>query len=555
MNIFRKKGLKIFFAIFVSFFMGVFGFGLFNAWNNPTTLAEVGSKKIKIQDYISSYEEALRSNNPQTERERDILKIRTLNQLIGFSVIIQEAKNAGLSVSDAEISDFIKTSSTFTSEEGVFNLSAYKEFLQNNSYTASSYEERLRRSILYNKYIALFYPVAKVPEKTQQYFQSWYTRRANIRYFLVPNTAWEKETTPSGAQIEKFYQTEIDSYREPTFFNVDLFFLSKEKIRQEIKKKDIENYLAGRKEEFTQKASFKSSHILFSLENEANQSELKKKADEVYQKLLKNKKQFSLLAKQYSDDPISQQEGGSLGWVEYGSFVEEFEDTIKSLKIGEISKPFLSPFGYHIVYLEDKREESFNEVSAKETVRERLFRKKWDNFLLLIQDKINGSIPSNSTQGEYFRSIAQEYNIIYEEGFLLTEKTLYEETDLKAVYNDLQNLPKDAPENYINNYEEEKFSIIYKLNSKNIGKKIPFNKIKQEVEKDFLAGEFSKFINTQVQTYNSQHQSKEQFESAAKNWKVKEMSNISFDYWQYIDKKEDNLSYLLKENTFRLKKK
>ena len=56
MEIFRKKGFKIFFAFFAAFFMGVFGFGVINFFNGDRDLVTVGGKEIKPQDYLKAYE-------------------------------------------------------------------------------------------------------------------------------------------------------------------------------------------------------------------------------------------------------------------------------------------------------------------------------------------------------------------------------------------------------------------------------------------------------------------------------------------------------------------
>ena len=66
---------------------------------------------------------------------------------------------------------------------------------------------------------------------------------------------------------------------------------------------------------------------------------------------------FKELAISYSDDPGSASVGGDLGFMKRGTLVLEYEQTAFSLEIGEISKPILSPFGYHIIQLLDRQGE------------------------------------------------------------------------------------------------------------------------------------------------------------------------------------------------------
>ncbi len=80
-------------------------------------------------------------------------------------------------------------------------------------------------------------------------------------------------------------------------------------------------------------------------------AEAKKKADEVSVKVVKPPADFAALAKQYSDDPGSKNNGGDLGWARPGQFVAEFDQALfQDLKDGEVTKaPVKSQFGYHLI--------------------------------------------------------------------------------------------------------------------------------------------------------------------------------------------------------------
>lgn len=90
---------------------------------------------------------------------------------------------------------------------------------------------------------------------------------------------------------------------------------------------------------------------------------------------IQNGDDFTELAKTHSDDRASAIEGGDLGWVSPGQMVPQFEAVMNSIRVGEVSEPFQSQFGWHIVQVTDRREvdnsKEFTENRAREFIRQR----------------------------------------------------------------------------------------------------------------------------------------------------------------------------------------
>ena len=94
-------------------------------------------------------------------------------------------------------------------------------------------------------------------------------------------------------------------------------------------------------------------HILIKVTEITSESEAKQKITLVHQRL-KAGEDFAALAKLYSQDG-SAQKGGDLGWLYPGDTVQPFEQAMNALKIGEISGPVQSPFGFHIIQVLERR--------------------------------------------------------------------------------------------------------------------------------------------------------------------------------------------------------
>ena len=100
------------------------------------------------------------------------------------------------------------------------------------------------------------------------------------------------------------------------------------------------------------------AHILLELSTQATAQEQEKtrqRIDSAY-RALQAGADFAELAKKISQDPVSSKDGGLLPWFGPGQTLKEFEDVAYSLQPGQISSPFLSPIGYHIILMKERKQ-------------------------------------------------------------------------------------------------------------------------------------------------------------------------------------------------------
>ncbi|WP_457746688.1 peptidylprolyl isomerase [Sulfurimonas sp.] len=150
-----------------------------------------------------------------------------------------------------------------------------------------------------------------------------------------------------------------------------------------ISEKELKDYYKKNKEEFNEKESVHARHILVKTKEEAQKiiAELKPLSGE------KLKEKFIELAKKDSTGP-SGANGGDLGYFTQGQMVPEFNDKAFSMKKGEITtKPVKTQFGYHVIYVEDKKPSmtrKFDEV--KGFIEQRL---KLEKFKTVMKEKMD----------------------------------------------------------------------------------------------------------------------------------------------------------------------
>ncbi len=95
-------------------------------------------------------------------------------------------------------------------------------------------------------------------------------------------------------------------------------------------------------------------HILITPNELLDDPAARQKLDDIRARIVAGE-DFGELAQLYSEDPASKAQGGDLGWQSPGTFVPEFEEVADRLEPGEISEPFQSPFGWHVVQVIDRR--------------------------------------------------------------------------------------------------------------------------------------------------------------------------------------------------------
>ena len=175
------------------------------------------------------------------------------------------------------------------------------------------------------------------------------------------------------------------------------------------------------------------AHILIRLGQKASaadQETARQKAQSIYQALCKGG-DFAGYARKYSDDQGSAVKGGDISWISRGQTVKTFEDAAFSLKVGEISKPILSEFGYHIIKLMGKQDfypydsvknDILRFIDAK-GIRERIINEKLDSIARTLpagsdrETVLDQKASELSAHDKNLKYLMQEYH----DGLLLYE--------------------------------------------------------------------------------------------------------------------------------------
>lgn len=137
----------------------------------------------------------------------------------------------------------------------------------------------------------------------------------------------------------------------------------------EITNEELKTYFDENKDSLGEAEQVKASHILVA--DEATAKEIKQK--------LTDGADFAELAKEYSTDEGTKENGGELGFFGRGTMVTEFEDVAFALPVNEISEPVKTDYGYHIIKVEEKKEsKEANFDDSKAEIKETLIDQKME---------------------------------------------------------------------------------------------------------------------------------------------------------------------------------
>ncbi len=363
-------------------------------------IATVNGEKILLNEYdqsfnnlINYYRSQFKGQFSQDLIEKLDLKNTALDGLIQKKILLAEAKKYNIQVSDQELTSKIKENPSFQKADS-FDPSLYKNFLNFNRISAKEFEDSQREIMLLQKIEQVIKSNTKISESEMLEAFKKENEKIKFKYIQFPKKYFKPENPPSDEELKKYFEKNKTQFEVPEQIKVKYIKLTKETLKDEIKihEEDIQDYYDAHEADYILKKRYRARHILIKAlpvlpEGDATEEAKKKALDEAEQKAKKNAedilqkikdgKDFAELAKEHSEDPGSGPRGGDLGEFTKGTMVPEFEKALDNMKAGELAGPIKTVFGYHIIKLDELKEERKKPVSeVKEEITKKLESRK-----------------------------------------------------------------------------------------------------------------------------------------------------------------------------------
>jgi len=353
-------------------FMGVTDFG---SPARTTVVAEVNDETISQQDYQRRYQASRQNMQRQLGAnyrpdlfDRQIQQ-NVVNTMIEEKLLGMLAEKNNIQVGDKELASVIRLDPGFQ-QNGKFDYQFYKSRLGQSGFTPDSYEGYLRDDRKVNVIPRLVRGSHFVTAGEAERYNKLLNQTRDIDYAVINEEHITDEIVVKDEQAKAYYDENKIEFVRPEQVKFSYLHLSSSHLVDNIEatEENIRRYYEENAENFIVEEQRKASHILLTMEDgkslEESPEVVSKLAD--IQQKLKDGDKFEELARIYSDDPGSAQQGGDLGQVLRGVMVPPFEEALFALREkGQISAPVRTSFGIHLIRLDEltaKQVKSFDEV-------------------------------------------------------------------------------------------------------------------------------------------------------------------------------------------------
>jgi peptidyl-prolyl cis-trans isomerase D len=372
-------------AIIVTF---VFIYG----WSGPgeksrNYVAEVNGTVITYDQFVSVYESQLeqiklrfQGSVPPDLLEKLNLKKNVVQGLINQTLLLQEAGRLGLMVTDEDVVQDIKSNPVFQ-RDGVFDISRYRGYLSNVKLGPSTYEMFRKRELLEQQVVRLLTDAVKTDPEEIKRLWHFQNDKLDLSVLLIKADAIREKVSPDPKDLEAYFKEHQAKYEIPPSLKLQYVAFSWRDLEKTLSVSDEEalTYFQNHPKEFTQPEQIRARHILLRVPPNSGtetRDEILKKAEEILSKI-KAGEDFAKMAQSMSQDEATAGKGGDLGYFSRGGLDPALEAAAFKLDVGMVSEPILTPQGYELIKVEEKKPEADADfASVKDKIVQKLLEEK-----------------------------------------------------------------------------------------------------------------------------------------------------------------------------------
>lgn len=346
------------------------GFMTTGASSASGVLAQVGDQQVTLAEVQQEANLAARQQFPQGAPEMimPMFLQRAAEQEIARKALLAEASRLGLKVSDEELADELRhgpfAAEIFPKGQRI-SMEEYESFVQNNfRMGVQQFEALIADDLVIRKLRALIEGGVAVSDAEVEREYQLRNTKVKLQYGVFTPEEISKGIHPAESELRAYFESHKGRYAEALpekrKARYALIGLAALQGRAPVTRDDLQRYYNERQDQFRVPETVSVRHILIKTPPPGPDGKVDAKGVEAAraraQELLKQLKagaRFEDLARKYSEDPGSKNNGGLYEKVERGRMAPEFDQAAFSLPKGQISDLVQTSYGFHILRVED----------------------------------------------------------------------------------------------------------------------------------------------------------------------------------------------------------
>ncbi|WP_299593358.1 SurA N-terminal domain-containing protein [uncultured Microbulbifer sp.] len=351
-----KGTAAIIVAAFFGFIMVIGGIDFFTGASGGSAdqVADVNGEKISnldlqraIQNRRSMIESQYGENVPADLLTDEQLRGPVLQQLVNSSVMRQAAQERGMVMSAASVDREIVQMPGFQ-VNGQFDQQMFRDGLRRMGYSPAGFRQLLEQEMVMQQFIGSISDSAFATRAEAEEVVSVSMEERDFDYLTLSASPLLADIQVSDDEIQAYYDENQQNFQRPEQVAIEYVELTPEQFAAniDVSEQDLRAQYDQEVKNFQANIRRHAAHILIEGDDEAAQ----KKVDEVQAKLSEGQA-FDALAKEYSDDIVSREEGGDVGFTSGDVFPEPFEDALTELEVGQVSGAVRTDAGTHFIKL------------------------------------------------------------------------------------------------------------------------------------------------------------------------------------------------------------
>ena len=305
----------------------------------------------------------------------EMMRPGAIEQLITQELFKQASIGQNLTLSQQDITNIILGIESFQSD-GKFDQNMYRFAIQRQGYTSAMFSDVLKNDAVVQQLVAGISSTAFTTNTELSALAGVTEQQRDYYYLKLPIEGIEKAVQLSDTQITGYYEKNLDVFTTAPEVRIDYIELNSELLMDA--SAITENKVLARFEEEVgnrdMAESRQAAHILLSESTAEVVEEIQAKIDAGVE--------FTVLAKDYSEDFGSAESGGDLGYTSGETFPEAFEKALAGLEVGQISGPVNTDAGTHFIKLLDVQQESYELSEQRARIERELIQESTSDLLV-----------------------------------------------------------------------------------------------------------------------------------------------------------------------------